>query len=90
MIDRKSQSVSAETLSFYKKELWYYLAFCEVQAVTQVSQVAPGLIRCFILQLAATHNQGGVHACFRRLRTLLLWAESEEIMPPGWRIRSAK
>jgi site-specific recombinase XerD len=42
--------------------------------------------------LAETHNQGGVHACFRPLRTLLLWVESEEIMPPGWKnpIRKVK
>src|SRR5512146_5175 len=85
LIDRKAQSVSPETLSFYRKKLKYFLDFCDAQAVTQILQLTPELIRRFILQLAETHNQGGVHACFRPLRTLLLWVESEEIMPPGWK-----
>jgi site-specific recombinase XerD len=92
LIDREAQSVSPETLSFYRKKLKYFLSFCDAQAVTQISQLTPDLIRRFILQLAETHNQGGVHACFRPLRTLLLWAESEEIMPTGWKnpIRKVK
>ncbi len=92
LIDRKAQSVSPETLSFYQKKLKYFLSFCEAQAVTQVSQITPDLIRRFILELSETHNQGGVHACFRPLRTLLLWVESEEIMPAGWKnpIRKVK
>lgn len=92
LIDRRAQAVSTETLSFYQKKLKYFLTFCEAQVVTQVSQLTPDLIRRFILQLAETHNQGGVHACFRPLRTLLLWVESEEIMPAGWKnpIRKVK
>lgn len=92
LVDRRAQAVSAETLSFYQKKLKYFWTFCEAQAVTQVSELTPDLIRRYILQLAETHNQGGVHACFRPLRTLLLWVESEEIMPNGWRtpIRKVK
>ena len=39
-----------------------------------------------------TNNPGGVHACFRPLRTLLYWIEAEEIMPAGWKnpIRKVK
>ncbi len=85
LIDRKAQGVSPQTLSFYRKKLKYFLSFCETQAVTRFSQITPDLVRRFILQLAETHNQGGVHACFRPLRTLLLWVEAEEIMPAGWR-----
>ncbi len=85
LIDRKAQSVSPDTLSFYQKKLKHFLSFCEQQTITQVSQITPDLIRRFILQLTETHNQGGVHCCFRPLRTLLLWVESEEIMPPGWK-----
>ena len=85
LIDRKAQSVSPDTISFYQKKLKSFLSFCEAQAVTQVSQITPDLIRRYIVQLSETHNQGGVHACFRPLRTLLLWAEAEEIMPPSWK-----
>jgi site-specific recombinase XerD len=85
LVDRRSQGLSPDTISFYRKKLRYFEAYCEAQAITQASQVTPDLIRRYILQLAETHNQGGVHACFRPLRTLLLWVESEEIMPLGWR-----
>lgn len=85
LIDRRAQGLSSGTISFYKKKLQYILKFCESQEVTQVSQITPDLIRRYILNLAETHNPGGVHACFRSLRTLLFWVELEEIMPTDWR-----
>ena len=81
LIDRRSQSLSNETISFYRKKLKYFLKYCEDQAVTQVSQLTADFLRRYILQLSEGHNPGGVHACFRPLRTLLLWIELEEIMP---------
>ncbi len=92
LIDRKAQSVSPDALSFYQKKLEHFLSFCEQQTITQVSQITPDLIRRYILRMSETHNQGGVHCCFRPLRTLLLWVESEEIMPTNWKnpIRRAK
>jgi hypothetical protein len=85
LIDRKAQSVSPETLSFYQKKLKYLLSFCEAQAVTQVSQLTPELIRRFILQLAGTLNRGGAHACFRPLRTLVLSVERKKPWQPAGR-----
>ena len=85
LIDRRAQGLASGTISFYKKKLQYILKFCEVQEVTQVSQITPDLIRRYILDLAETHNPGGVHACFRSMRTLLFWVELEEIMPTDWR-----
>ena len=85
LIDRRSQGLSPETISFYTKKLKYFLRYCEGQALTQVSQLTSDLIRRYILELSETHNPGGVHACFRPLRTLLYWIEDEEIMPQGWK-----
>ena len=85
LIDRRSQSLSNETISFYKKKLKYFLKYCEDQAVTQVSQLTADFLRRYILQLSEGHNPGGVHACFRPLRTFLLWVELEEIMPSDWK-----
>jgi site-specific recombinase XerD len=70
LIDRKSQGFADETVKFYKKKIKYFSQFCEGQAVTQVSQLTPDLIRRYILELRESHNEGGVHACFRSLRTL--------------------
>src|SRR3990170_1095406 len=76
LTDRMAQGLSPETISFYKKKLKYFLAYCEGHALTQVSQLTPDFIRRYILELTETHNQGGVHACFRPLRTLLIWVET--------------
>ncbi len=44
LIDRKAQSVSPETLSFYRKKRKYFLEFCHTKAVTQVSRLTPDLV----------------------------------------------
>jgi len=92
LIDRRSQGLAHETIRFYQKKLRYFIKFCDGQAVMQVSQLTPDLIRRYLLELTETHNAGGVHACFRPLRTFLIWLEEEEIMPPDWRnpIRKVK
>ncbi len=92
LVDRRSQGLSVETILFYEKKLNYFAKFCESQAVTQVGQITPDLLRRYLLGLAEGHNPGGVHACFRTLRTLLLWIGEEEIMPMDWKnpIRKVK
>jgi len=92
LIDRKSQGFAAETVEFYRKKLKYFTEFCEGQAVTQVSQLTSDLIRQYILVLRDGHNDGGVHACFRSLRTFLYWVEQEEIISFDWKnpIRKVK
>lgn len=92
LIDRKSQGFTYETVEFYRKKLKYFSEFCEGQAVTQVSQITSDFIRRYILELREAHNPGGVHACFRSLRTLLYWVGQEEIMPFDWKnpIRKVK
>jgi site-specific recombinase XerD len=85
LVDRKAQGLSIETVHFYKKKLNYFAKFCESQAVTQVGQLTPDLLRRYLLELGEGHNPGGVHACFRTLRTLLLWVGQEEIMPFDWK-----
>ena len=85
LVDRRSQNLSPGTQDFYRRKLAYFLRYCEVQVVTQVSQLTPDMLRRYLLELADTHNAGGVHACFRTLRTFLYWVESEEIMPQDWK-----
>lgn len=85
LIDRRSQGLSPETIELYVKKLQYFLKYCERQALTQVSQITADFIRRYLLELSETHNPGGVHACFRPLRTMLYWIEEEEIMPAGWK-----
>lgn len=92
LTDRQAQGFAVETVNFYKKKLKYFQDFCEGQALTQISQLTPDIIRRYVFELRDGHNPGGVHACFRSLRTLLLWVEQEEIMPFDWKnpIRKVK
>ena len=85
LIDRRSQGLSPDTIEFYTKKLQYFQKYCERQALTQISQLTSGFIRRYLLELSETHNPGGMHACFRPLRTMLYWIEEEEIMPAGWK-----
>jgi len=86
LIDRRSQGLSPDTIEFYTKKLQYFQKYCERQALTQlISQLTSDFIRKYLLELSETHNPGGMHACFRPLRTMLYWIEEEEIMPAGWK-----
>ena len=85
LIDRRSQGLSPNTIEFYTKKLQYFQKYCERQALTQISQLTSDFIRKYLLELSETHNPGGMHACFRPLRTMLYWIEEEEIMPTGWK-----
>ena len=85
LIDRRSQGLSPDTIEFYTKKLQYFQKYCERQALTQISQLTSDFIRRYLLELSETHNPGGMHACFRPLRTMLYWIEEEEIMPAGWK-----
>ena len=58
LIDRQSQGLSADTISFYRKKLRYFLSFYEGQAATQIAQITPDLMRRFMLGLPETHNGG--------------------------------
>ena len=52
LVDRRAQGLSIETVQFYKKKLNYFAKFCESQAVTQVGQLTPDLLRRYLLGLS--------------------------------------
>ena len=51
--------------------------------IRQVEEIRPTTVRRLLLELAETHNQGGVHGIYRALRAFLNWWESEA-EPQGW------
>ena len=84
LIAKKAGGCSPGTLHFYQVKVRLFLAFCESQAVTQLEQLSPDLLRRYLLWLADTgHNPGGVHGCYRSLRAFLLWYEEEQ-EPDDW------
>jgi site-specific recombinase XerD len=84
LIDRKARGTATGTLRFYQVKLRLFAAYCEGQAVTQIGQITPGLLREYLLHLEAGHNPGGRHAAYRAARAFLYWYESEA-EPQGWK-----
>jgi len=85
LIDRKAQNMSKGTLDFYRKKLKYFTDYCEAQAVKQISQITPTLLREFLLDLEHKgHNAGGIHAVYRTIKTFLRWWENE-VEPDNWK-----
>lgn len=78
LIDRQAQNMSKGTLEFYRKKLKYFTDYCETQAVKQISQITPTLLREFLLELECQgHNPGGIHAVYRTVKTFLRWWGNE-------------
>ncbi len=92
IIDRKIQNLAPGTIHFYVSKLKLFLNFCNQQSILYIHQLTPNIIRQYLGYLADKgHNPGGIHGCFRTLRTFLYWWE-EEVEPEGWKnpIRKVK
>lgn len=92
IIDRKIQNLASGTIYFYTAKLKLFLDFCSKVNIIYIHQITPNVIRDFLGYLADTnHNPGGIHACYRALRTFLYWWENE-VEPEGWKnpIRKVK
>lgn len=84
LIDRKAQNMASGTLYFYQKKLGLFAQYCDLQVITNISQIIPGTIRNYLFWLENTgHNPGGIFCCYRALKTFLLWWENE-VEPENW------
>lgn len=85
LIDRKAQNFSGGTLYYYQTKLAAFAQYCEVRAITRITQITPNEIRSFLFWLESTgHNPGGIHCFYRTVKTFLRWWESETD-PEGWK-----
>jgi site-specific recombinase XerD len=85
LLDRKAQNMAKGTLQFYQKKMRLFVEFCDSQAVTQIDQLDPGLLRQYLLWLEEKgHNPGGCHAAYRTVKTFLRWWE-QEVEPVHWK-----
>lgn len=85
LVDRKAQNFSPGTIKFYNVKLGLFADYCEAHAIKQISQLTPVLLREYLLYLEAKgHNPGGIHACYRSVKTFLLWFEQETEIE-GWK-----
>lgn len=94
LVDRKAQNLSNGTISFYRKKLLLLTEFCETQAISKVSQLTPDVLRRWLMWLATRgHNPGGIHACYRTLRTFARWYWQETDQagnPPTAKVKAPK
>jgi site-specific recombinase XerD len=78
LIERKTRNVTPGTIDFYRDNLKPFLAWTDVQAITDIEQLTPAVIRDYLLYLEEHgHNAGGIHAFYRTLRALLRWYADE-------------
>src|SRR5687767_14415818 len=83
--DCKSRDLSPHTVEFYEFQCEIFATFCENQRIVDIEQITPDLLRQYLIHLKESgHNEGGVHAKYRAMRTLLLWYE-REFEPEGWK-----
>jgi integrase/recombinase XerD len=74
LIDRKVQNLSPGTLYFYRAKLRLFVLFCEARVITRIEQLTPAILREYLLWLEETgHNPGGINACYRAIKTFLIW-----------------
>ncbi len=74
LLDRKAQNLAHGTILFYQIKLEMFLVFCKELGITRIERITPDALRRYLLWLDAHgHNPGGVHGCYRALKTFLLW-----------------
>jgi integrase/recombinase XerD len=83
LVDRAARGLAQGTLEYYRKKLTYLQTYLESRGVDDVQDVTPDLLRHYLVDLSQRLNPGGVHCCFRAMRSFLRWYEAE-YEPQGW------
>jgi site-specific recombinase XerD len=83
LLDRRARGLSAGAVEFYRKKLRYLSTYLDDQDIYDLRDITPDHLRRYVADLSTRHNPGGVHCCFRAMRTFLRWAwEEYEIAAP--------
>jgi len=78
IIDRKSRGLSQGTIDFYRKRLKHFINFCSQRNILEIIDLSASDLRTFFIHLQNKgHNQGGVYAHFKVMRSFLYWYEEE-------------
>lgn len=81
----RSRNLAGGTIEFYSKKLNVFIQFCEVFAITRISQITPDTIRHFLIFLEERHHKpAGIHCYYRSVKTFLKWYE-REVELTDWR-----
>ena len=83
LIDRQARGLSPRTVAWYADKLQIVQRILASYGIQQIDEIRPTTVRRLLLELADTHNQGGVHGVYRALRAWLNWWEAET-ESQGW------
>lgn len=51
-----------------------FAKFCESQGITDIEKITADTLRQYLIHLKESgHNEGGVHAKYTAMKTLMLW-----------------
>lgn len=82
---KKSESLSPNTIVFYKQQLKHFLNYCDAQSIKTMGEISTSLLRSFLLWHEETgHDPGGLHAVYRVIKTFLRWYDLEA-EPDNWK-----
>lgn len=83
LVDRTARRRSPNTIRFYHVELGYFLEWLAQNGLQYVSEVTPGVIRSYLVDLGTHRNRGGVHSSYRAIRAFFRWASDEYGLDPN-------
>ena len=81
LIDRQARGLSPRTISWYHEKLHVFLLFAQRENLGSLADLTPNLIRTYLVELARSHNPGGIHGFYRALRAFARWWSSENETP---------
>ncbi len=80
IIDCQARALSPRTIELYQDKFSYWRQLFKSMGVTDVASITPLHLRRGLVELAKTHNPGGVHVCYRVLKTFLRWLVAEGVL----------
>ncbi|MBQ9402104.1 MAG: tyrosine-type recombinase/integrase [Clostridia bacterium] len=73
LLGKKAEGRSPATIGYYREKLGLWFRWLEGKGIKAAAEITPAVIRSFLLEHKASHNQGGVHAVYRAIKALLNW-----------------
>jgi len=93
LVDCARRQLSKHILRYYTVELNLFNQWLNTQGENQLTELTPGTIRLYLLDLSQRRNPGGQHAAYRAIRALLRWTWEElelETRNPITRVKAPK
>ena len=75
--ERRSRGLSPRTIDFYIEKLSRFRKYSSSTGLSNLDEISSADIRLYLLKLAETCSNGGVHAHYRALRSFFNWWDEE-------------